>query len=145
MMKTLLLVTSIFLASCTLFTVMGEKPDVEVIGVSIQEFGLKGGTIQVECLVKNNNKSSIELDSIGYTMSINENPVAAGEMKEGIKLRGKEEKRVAIPIAFSYKDMAAGIGSIFKLQKLDYTFAGSAKAGMFTIPFTKKGQLETKK
>ncbi|MCB0347634.1 MAG: LEA type 2 family protein [Bdellovibrionales bacterium] len=145
MKKILLAVTILSVIGCSVVTVLSEKPEVEVVGVSLKNMSFSGGTIEVECNIKNPNKNSIKLDSIGYKMSINENPIATGSMNDGVKLDGLEEKTVSIPIEFSYKDVANGISSILKKQKLNYDLSGSAKVGMFTIPFSKKGELESKK
>ncbi len=145
MNKIFLATLLLLLPACSVVTMMSEKPEVEVVGVSIKEMNFKGGVIEVECNIKNPNANSIKLDSIGYNMSINDNAIANGEMKDGVGLKAKEEKVVSIPIQFSYSDVATGISSIFKKQKFDYHFAGSAKVGIFTIPFSKKGQLDAKR
>lgn len=145
MKKYLLILSAFILSSCSLMTMMSEKPEVEVVGVSLKEVGLTGGVLVVNLNIKNPNSNTIALDSIGYTMSINENAIANGDVNDGVKLLAKEEKVVAIPVKFAYQDVANGLTSILKLQKLDYDFSGSAKVGVFTIPFSKKGQLDTKK
>jgi LEA14-like dessication related protein len=145
MKKIVCLVSLVLLTSCSLLTVMSEKPEVEVVGVSVKDIGLSGGTLMVDLNIKNPNNNTIQLDSIGYSMSINENPIANGDMKDGVKLLANEEKVVAIPVKFAYQDIANGLTSILKTQKLDYDFSGSAKVGVFNIPFRKKGQLDTKK
>ncbi len=144
-MKKILIIATLFLSGCTVATILSEKPEVEVVGVSLKKMGFSGGTIEVECNIKNPNKTSIQLDSIGYKMSINDSPIASGDMNDGVRLKGLEEKVVLIPIDFSYQNIADGITSILKKQKLDYDLTGSAKVGMFTIPFSKKGNLDTSK
>lgn len=144
-MKIILIIATLFLSGCTVATMLSEKPEVEVVGVSLTKMNFTGGTIAVECKIKNPNKNSIQLDSIGYKMSINDSPIASGDMNDGVGLKGLEEKIVMIPIDFSYQDVANGITSILKKQKLDYDLTGSAKVGMFTIPFSKKGNIDTSK
>ena len=119
--------------------------------VSILDFNLTGVSseelsMDLNLNVKNPNPIPINLDKVTYALNFSGEQVTEGVFDKGISVPASGENKVTVPIKFKVNSIAHLMqGFINRSFTKDYELSGSAKLGIFSIPFSKKGEINLKK
>lgn len=119
--------------------------------VSIVDFNLTGITAQAVSMdlklnVKNPNPIPLNLDSVTYALNLSGEKVTEGTFDKGISVPASGEGQVTVPLNFNFNSVGNLLSGIMNRSfKKDYELTGSAKMGIFSIPFQKKGEVNLTK
>ena len=142
-MKSILLLTSLFLVSCSLL--QGEelaKPKVKVSNVSIQDMSFSETTLGFDLSVDNPNPVSFEVKTLSYELLVGGKKVSAKEQKINKEIAAKKVTEVSIPLTLSNSEFLSTIGELVQKQKTPYKISGTVTLGLIPIPFEKEGVLD---
>lgn len=134
------------LSSCTLLTKdLLKDPEVKIMNVAVENVGLKDILIHLKLNIKNPNGIAIKLTKINYALQFSGKKVTEGVFDKGFEVPANGESDVVVPLNFEYNALGGLIDGLMKksLSK-DYELNGAAQVGIFSIPFTKKGEIKLK-
>lgn len=131
-----------FLVSCqTLIESVLEKPTVEFRSVSVRDGNKDGATAVIALDVINPNSIGLDVDHLDYSLSIGGREVAKADVQNIAKLAPSATTRVEIPVPFKYNEIFSSVLDLISKGTAAYKVSGSAKVGMFTLPFDHGGDL----
>lgn len=147
MIKNLLLAAAfVLISSCSSLTKdLLKDPEVNITNVALESVSAKDLLIHLKLNIKNPNPIPISLSKVSYALQFSGKKVTEGIFDQGIKIPASGEGDVTVPLKFEYNAIGGLIDGFFKktLTK-DYELNGSAQFGIFSIPFTQKGELKIK-
>ncbi len=147
MSKILLLVLiPLLMTACTSLTKdLVKDPEVKIMDVDVEKVGLKDVLINLKLNIKNPNAVAIKLSKINYALQFSGKKVTEGVFDKGFEVPANGASDVVVPLNFEYNALSGLLDGLMKksLSK-DYELNGSAQVGIFSIPFTKKGELKLK-
>lgn len=138
-----IVVLMFFFAGCASWTgKILKDPEVLLNHVEVSDISTKDISLNLRLIVKNPNSIPLKLNEINYSLRVADRMVTEGQVEKGINIPASGEGEVVVPLKFQYST----VGSIFEgLMKRtltrDYEITGSAKVGIFSIPFAKKGEI----
>lgn len=123
-----------------------KDPEVKIVDVQLQKLDAQSVTVDLKLNVNNPNPIPLKLSSIGYSLKFSGEQVTEGQIDQGVDVPASGANDVTVPLTFKYNALGNLLTGLFKktLSK-EYELTGSAKVGLFSIPFNKKGQIEFKK
>lgn len=144
----LLGLTTIFgLSACG---TIGEKllkdPEVEVVGLGVDDVSASEVSVRLKLNVKNPNGIPLKVGRVTYALNFAGDKVTEGEVKEGVSVPANGSNTVELPLKFAYNSVGNVLKGLFT-QKFSKTYElkGTAQVGMFAIPFSKKGEVDLSK
>jgi LEA14-like dessication related protein len=139
----LLLFFLVFSGCSSLTSGLLKDPDVKVVDFKVTNVTLDDVAISVQMNIKNPNPIPLKLDSVSYALKFSGEQVTNGVFDQGINIPASGENNVSIPFTFKYSSVGNLISSLLKHTfTKDYELTGSAKLGLFSIPFAKKGEVK---
>jgi LEA14-like dessication related protein len=140
----LALTASLVLSSCASLTQdLLKDPEVKVIDFKLTNVTLEDVSVAVKMNIKNPNAIPLKLDEVSYSLKFSGNDVTEGNFKEGVNIPASGQNDVTVPLKFKYSSVSNVISSLFNNTfSKDYEIAGTAKLGIFLIPFNKKGEVK---
>ncbi|MGZ3725753.1 MAG: LEA type 2 family protein [Pseudobdellovibrio sp.] len=119
-----------------------KDPEVKVIGFKLASVSAQDMAVEVNLNVKNPNPIPINLDQVDYALSFSGEKVTEGTFDKGIQIPASGEGQLTVPLKFKFNSVGNILtGLINRSFTKDYELVGSAKLGIFSIPFTKKGEI----
>ncbi|WP_374075710.1 LEA type 2 family protein [Bdellovibrio bacteriovorus] len=139
----LIFVLTVMVSCSSLTKNLLKDPEVSVVGLNVSEVTGQDALVNVKLNVKNPNPVPLRLGKVTYSLTVSGQDVTEGEFKDGIDIPSQGENAVVIPLRFKYNTVGNLVSGILKgtLSK-EYELKGSAQMGLFSIPFTQKGELE---
>lgn len=123
-----------------------KDPEVNVTDFSVTDVTMEDVAVNLLLNVKNPNAVALKLDQISYALNFSGNQVTEGIIDKGLNIPAAGEGNVVIPLKFKYGSFGNVLSSIMKnTYSKDYELIGSAKFGLFSIPFRKKGEVQFNK
>lgn len=96
--------------------------------------------------VKNPNSVALSLDKVAYELNFSGEKVTEGVFSDGLNVPALGESSVTIPFNFKFNSIGNILtGIINKTLTKEYELKGHAKLGIFSVPFSKKGEVNLKK
>jgi LEA14-like dessication related protein len=140
-------VFALLVSSCASFTKgLVQDPEVKVLDFSITNLTMQDVAVNVKMNVKNPNPLPINLDKINYNLKFSGQQVTEGVFDQGVTIPASGENTVTVPLKFNYNSINSLMSGIFKNTfAKDYELTGSVKMGLFSIPFTQKGEVKFSK
>lgn len=140
----LALTLSLLLSSCAYLTKdLLKDPEVNVIDFKVTNVTLEDVSVAVKMNIKNPNAIPLKLDEVSYALKFSGNDVTEGNFKDGVSIPASGQNDVTVPLKFKYSSVGSVISSLFKNTfTKEYEIAGTAKLGIFSIPFNKKGEVK---
>ena len=134
----------LFLSSCeTLTQSLIKDPEVKVQDVIVKEVTPHEVSLDLALLVENPNAIPLKLDQIDYVLSFSGSKVTEGRFDKGIEVAANGSSKVSFPLKFNFNSINSIVEQLMnKSLKKDYEFSGTAKIGIFNIPFVKKGEVQ---
>lgn len=138
---------TLVLSSCASLTKdLIKDPEVKVIDFSVTNVTLEDVSIAVKMNIKNPNPIPLNLDQVTYALKFSGKDVTEGTFSEGIKVPASGENNVTVPLKFKYSSLNSLVSSLFNNTfTKEYEINGSAKLGIFNIPFSEKGEVKFNK
>ena len=146
-MKALLPLTLLVLSSCANLTgSLLKDPEVNISNFKLTDMTSKDISIDLVLDVNNPNPIPLNLDSVDYSLNLSGQKVTEGTMNKGVSIPASGKGQVTIPMKFAYNSVGSLLSGLMNRSfKKDYELNGTAKVGIFSIPFTKKGEVNLSK
>jgi LEA14-like dessication related protein len=140
-------VSTVFLFSCASLTEgLLKDPEVKVVDFTLQDISIEDVALNLKVNVNNPNPIPLNLDQINYELKFSGEKVTEGIFSKGISIPASGSNEVMIPLKFKYSSVGNILAGIFKNSySREYELSGSAKLGIISVPFTKKGELSLRK
>lgn len=123
-----------------------KDPEVKVVDFNITDITLQDVSLNIVMNVKNPNPVPIKLDQISYNLKFSGEQVTEGVLSKGVNVPASGQSDVTVPLKFKYSSIGNLVTSLFKNTfKREYELEGRAKLGIFSIPFSKKGEVQFNK
>ena len=143
----LLIGLSLSFTSCAELTKsLIKDPEVKVVDFKLADLTQEGVAVVLNLNIKNPNPIPINLDSVNYSLLVSGEKVTEGVFDKGIQIPASGEGQLAVPLKFQFKSVGNLLSGLINRSFVkDYELTGSAKLGIFSIPFTKKGEINLNK
>lgn len=134
-------------ASCAQLTKdLLKDPEVNIIDFKLTGLSAEDISMDLNLNVKNPNPIPLKLDSVTYSLNFSGQQVTEGTFDKGLSVPATGESVVTVPLKFKFNSVGNLLsGLINRNLKKDYELTGSAKLGLFSIPFNKKGEVNLAK
>jgi LEA14-like dessication related protein len=109
----LLLLLFSILAGCTAIArrVLAE-PTVRLESASVTGVSREGADLVLDFRVMNPNRVTLPLGGIDYRVSVDGQPLLAGNRRDRLELAGRAETAVALPVTLRYRDLGNVLGDL---------------------------------
>ncbi|MEH6452121.1 MAG: LEA type 2 family protein [Psychromonas sp.] len=114
-----------------------KEPDVTYKSIAMGEVSMDLIQLKPTFTIDNKNDFSIPIDTMDYTLSLNEKTMLTGENVEVGTLPANDTKDVTLSIDLTKETLSSLQQLLFKEKKIDYQVKGSVKAMGLSIPFEK--------
>jgi LEA14-like dessication related protein len=133
---------SILGSGCSTFKQMAQKPKLSFQGLDIKGLSFNSANLVAKIEVENPNGFEIKVDSVDYDLQLNDRAFTKGSLSEPVKVAGKETKVIDIPVKVKFTEMITLLKDFATNKKAKFLLAGTAKSGMFEMPFKEDGEIE---
>lgn len=131
------------LSSCATLKPLKE-PEVKINKIQVTSINLQSIQINIQCEVKNLNAKDLILDTIEYTVLLDQKEVSANLIETPTILPKEQTTLVNLPFQFKLADALSSLSVIMAEKPINYEVIGKIKMGLFTVPLYKKGILNIK-
>jgi LEA14-like dessication related protein len=129
------------------------RPDIELEGVQMGSIGFSGGTLIANVRVHNPNRFTLKAQDLRYRLFLRKAAAQPGDsawtrLTEGsygdtLTVRGGQTRTFAIPVSFSFAQLAGASRSLLDYGRVDYRAEGTVDVhtplGLREFPFHKTG------
>ncbi len=123
-----------------------KDPEVSITNFKLTDITAKSVSMDLILDVSNPNPIPLNLDSVNYALHLSGEKVSEGTMDQGVKIPALGKGQVTVPVTFAYNSVGSLLSGLMNHSfKKEYELTGSAKVGIFSIPFTKKGEVNLTK
>ncbi len=123
-----------------------KDPEVKILAFTVSNITAESVSVNVKLNVNNPNPIPLRLDQVGYNLKLSGQQVTEGTFDQGVDIPANGANDVVIPLTFKFNAIGSLIDSFLKKTiTKEYEITGSAKLGLFSIPFNKKGEINLKK
>lgn len=134
----------LFAGACTLLS-KPQPPEVKLSEVRVDSVNLTGARLIFSIDAYNPNPDTLTVDSVKYDLELNHKGVAKGEVTKPTELKGKTRALVDIPVDVEFAKVFDSLTVALQMPKSEYRIFGTAKLGLFSVPFDEKGTFEWQK
>lgn len=137
----------LFLSGCsTLTEQLLKDPEVKLESLKVTNKSLTDVSLALNFVVINPNPIPLKLDSIDYALQFSGSKVTAGTFEQGVQIPASGQGELTVPLTFEYKSLASIVDKFLKKTvSQNYELTGQAKLGIFSIPFSKSGEIQLRK
>lgn len=122
------------------------SPVVELKDVRVKGIGLQGGSLDVVLDVYNPNSYRLDATKVTYTLFVDTNKVAMGEVDKRVTLTEKTKSEVVLPVTFTMNELLGAAKALMGMGSVNYRVMGnvtvSTPVGEFTQPYEGKGRYD---
>jgi LEA14-like dessication related protein len=122
-------------------------PVVELKDVRVKGIGLQGGSLDVILDVYNPNNYRLDATKVTYTLFVDTNRVATGEITKLVTLTEHMKSEVVLPVSFTMQELLGAAKMLTGTGSVDYRVAGDVTVatpfGKFTRPYVGKGRYDS--
>lgn len=122
------------------------NPVVEVKNVVVKGVGTQGGSLDVILDVYNPNEYRMDATKLSYTVWVDTNHVALGEIEKLVTLKDKGHSEVVVPVEFTFAAVRAAMAKLTQKGSVDYRVTGQftyvTPFGNITRPYSGTGRLD---
>lgn len=134
------------LSACSTMNGIVKDPEVRVAEFKLAGFNSEGVNIDLGINVKNPNTVALKLDEVEYALNVAGEKVTEGVFDKGVNIPAGGEGTVFIPLKFNFASVGNLLSGFMNRSFVkDYELTGSAKLGIFSIPFSQKGTIDLNK
>ena len=145
----LLLFAALFaLAGCAGLSSLSEMaaPEVDVTGVKLLGTNLTGADVLVQFRVDNPNAVDLVLDSIGYRLRLNGEPLLTGNHDRQVTIAASGRTAVELPVTIRFEDLYRVARTLQGRKDPEYILDADLRfavpvLGEVTVPVTQSGKV----
>lgn len=119
-----------------------EKPKVDLDHVSVKDVSLKGSTLVFHVSVENPNKMDLQVEQVRYKVFLNGKELSHAQTEKPVTVPGKSTALVELPLPVEYSKIFLDLKELMFAESASYKIEGDAKFSLFSIPFTKEGNIK---
>jgi LEA14-like dessication related protein len=132
-----------FMSCADLTKNLAKDPEVKILDLSIVQFSGQEIDLNLKLNVNNPNPMELKIGKIAYGLSLSGKPVTEGVFDKGLAVPSNGSSDVIVPLKFKYDAVGSILTNLLnKTLTKDYELKGSVEVGWFSIPFTKKGEIQ---
>lgn len=118
------------------------EPKVTFHSVQVRDAAADGATAVIGLEVENPNGISLTVDQLDYTLELGGHQIAKAELSKVATVAAREKTRVEIPVPFKYAAVFTSIFDLVSKGTAAYRVTGSARIGLFRLPFDHIGEVK---
>ncbi len=122
-----------------------KEPKVKLANLRLENTDAVGATLVFGIQVENPNNVALSVDEVIYDLEVAGKSLSSGKLSDGAKVAANETAIIEVPIAVKYTDLFSSVMQLLKSQSTPYHIKGSARMGLFKLPFDKQGELKIEK
>ncbi len=119
-----------------------DPPKIEIQGVRVENAGWEGAKLLFAVHVANPNPYALQVDGVDYSVELGGKQVAKESIQSKLAVDAKSSTVLQLPLTVKFTDLFESLNTIFKAELITYRLKGSAKVGLFSIPFDETGKLK---
>lgn len=117
-----------------------KDPEVNLVDFAVTGLSLEDVSVEFKMNVKNPNPLPLNLDELVYSINFSGQNVTSGVFTQGVSIPALGENTLVVPLKFKYSSVGNLVTSLLKNTfKKEYEISGTAKLGLFSIPYNKSG------
>lgn len=129
------------LGSCTSWLGIKKEPKVQLESVQFKGADNGSAIIAVALEIQNPNSVALEVDAIDYELEVEGKALAKGKIDKPSSVPANGKAILEVPVRVKYGDLFASALAFLQPGARKYKIKGSAKLGLFRIPFEKAGEV----
>ncbi len=121
-----------------------KSPRVEMKDISLTSIDFSGAQVSITLVVHNPNATDIEVESIQYSLVLNNVPVKKGIIRQKERFPAQQRREVTVPVAVTYDEhLPELLSALNSANASTYEISGSVqlKGEDSPFPFNHKGSL----
>lgn len=123
-----------------------KDPEVKVLDFAVKKVTMDSVSVDLKLNINNPNPVPLQVSEVGYNLKFSGQNVTEGVFDKGINIPANGANDLVLPLTFKYNAVQSLVsGYLNKTLSREYELSGSAKVGIFSIPFTKKGEVQLNK
>jgi LEA14-like dessication related protein len=138
-----LILMTMFFSNCASLTKdLLKNPEVKLNAVEVTGVTLNDVSMNLKLNVANPNPIPLSLNKVSYIVQFSGQKVTEGVFDKGIDIPASGSGELVVPLKFEYNALGSLVdGFLKKTLSKEYEVSGSATLGIFSIPFSKKGEI----
>jgi LEA14-like dessication related protein len=135
------------LSGCATMGLAGlEEPDVRLMGVEVEGFGLDSAKLLFDFEVDNPNNRALRLDGVAYRLRLEGEPLLDGRRRERTEIAARSESRVTLPVTVRYEDLFRALRALRDERRPSYQLLADFEfdapvVGTLTVPVNRSGRI----
>jgi LEA14-like dessication related protein len=121
-----------------------KEPKVEFSRVVARDANLNGATLVFVLKVDNPNATDLKVSSLDYSVDVGGKKLSDGKVEKGVVLAANSTGEVELPLPILYQHVFASLSDLLTKGTTDYKISGTARVGLFSVPFNKTGVVNLK-
>ena len=144
MLRNVFLIKALLMNGCSSFNKYRnmQKPIAKHDSVEVKTIDTKGAQMLFNVEVENPNDFALKVDSVKYEVEIGGKKMSTETIDKPSEVAGKSKTVVQLPLTLQFADIFTSIGSFLKNEKTNYRLKGSARVGVFSLPFDESGEFK---
>lgn len=130
------------LGSCTSWLGIKKEPKVQLESVQFKGADGDSAIVAVALDIENPNSVALEVDAIDYELEVEGKVLAKGNIDKPSSVPANGKATLEVPVRVRYGDLFASVLAFLQPGARKYKIKGSAKIGLFRIPFEKAGEVK---
>jgi len=123
-----------------------KDPEVKVLDFAVKKVTMDSVAVDLKLNINNPNPIPLQVSEVGYNLKFSGQNVTEGVFDKGINIPANGANDLVVPLTFRYNAFQSLVsGYLNKTLTREYELSGSAKVGIFSIPFIKKGEVQLNK
>lgn len=139
------IVATVFLmtAGCAgLVKSLVSEPKVTFASLNVRDANAEGATAVIGLNVENPNGVSLTVDRLQYALELGGKSIAMAEVEKVATIAAHATTKVEVPVPFRYDQIFSSVLDLIAKGTAAYKVTGSARIGLFTLPFDHAGDLK---
>jgi LEA14-like dessication related protein len=130
------------LAGCAAIQDHVKEPNVTVQDLQVRGVSLTGMDLDFILGIDNPNPIGISMSGLTYRLELNDRALFEGASQERVSVAGNGHSQVTLPFTLVYEEILGSLNALAGRQTLPYTLSGKVDLGLFSFPYSKRGELQ---
>lgn len=123
-----------------------KNPEVTVMNVKVTDINLAEISLAVMMNIKNPNPVALHLNKVTYELNVAGENVTEGVLNEGLQVPASGQNDLTLPLKFKLNSVGNILQGLLQSSfTKEYELKGTVQLGIFSIPFSKKGEVNFSK
>lgn len=119
-----------------------KKPSAKLDTVNVEKVDMKGAKLLFKVEVENPNDFPLKVDSVKYQIEIDGRKMSTESIDTPSEVAAKSKSIVQLPLTVQFADIFTSIGDFLRNESTTYRLKGSARVGIFSLPFDEAGEFK---